>query len=296
MFSKTWRVYRVAALKTPKRRVITDNHLFIMVFVFFCIDLCVLILWQVLDPIYVETIEVAEKRDPEIPNKRIISYIEQCTSTNHVYWLVALCAYKGLLLLFGTWLAWETRKVTIPALNDSKLIGICVYNTVVLCIVGVSVSFLIRNDTSVLFIFTSCTIIVCATLTLMILFVPKVVSLYRYPDGLPSSSKPSSTVGSGLYSNQRTMSINMTDDMVKLRARVNELEEELKKRSNEHKSSTENMEKEVKQKHTDGSNASYGDAKGNGSECRSDSLNGDNVITGKRGFTNLANISETHAL
>ncbi|XP_072030346.1 gamma-aminobutyric acid type B receptor subunit 2-like isoform X2 [Amphiura filiformis] len=247
MFSKTWRVYRVAALKTPKRRVITDNHLFIMVFVFFCIDLCVLILWQVLDPIYVETIEVAEK-------------------------------------------------VTIPALNDSKLIGICVYNTVVLCIVGVSVSFLIRNDTSVLFIFTSCTIIVCATLTLMILFVPKVVSLYRYPDGLPSSSKPSSTVGSGLYSNQRTMSINMTDDMVKLRARVNELEEELKKRSNEHKSSTENMEKEVKQKHTDGSNASYGDAKGNGSECRSDSLNGDNVITGKRGFTNLANISETHAL
>ena len=65
-------------------------------------------------------------------------------------------------------------KVTIPALNDSKLIGICVYNTVVLCVVGVSVTFLIRHDASVLFIFTSSTIIVCATLTLMILFIPKV--------------------------------------------------------------------------------------------------------------------------
>lgn len=29
----------------------------------------------------------------------------------------------GLLLLFGAFLAFETRKVTVPALNDSKFIG-----------------------------------------------------------------------------------------------------------------------------------------------------------------------------
>jgi len=29
----------------------------------------------------------------------------------------------GLLMLFGAFLAFETRKVTVPALNDSKFIG-----------------------------------------------------------------------------------------------------------------------------------------------------------------------------
>ncbi|XP_072030343.1 gamma-aminobutyric acid type B receptor subunit 2-like [Amphiura filiformis] len=221
MFSKTWRVYRVAALKTPRRRVITDNHLFIMVFVFLCIDMFVLILWQVLDPIYIETMDLAKTSDPDVPNVRTISYIEQCTSTNQIYWLVALCTYKGLLLLFGTWLAWETRKVTIPALNDSKLIGICVYNTVVLCIVGVSVSFLIKNDTSVLYIFTSCTIIVCATLTLMILFIPKIISVYRYSDGAPSSCN--SRHSSGLDKNDKAAGTTTIEDVQKLRTRIHEV-------------------------------------------------------------------------
>jgi gamma-aminobutyric acid type B receptor len=37
----------------------------------------------------------------------------------------ALYAYKGLLLLFGVYMAWETRNVKIPALNDSQYIGRC---------------------------------------------------------------------------------------------------------------------------------------------------------------------------
>ncbi|XP_072030305.1 gamma-aminobutyric acid type B receptor subunit 2-like [Amphiura filiformis] len=229
MFSKTWRVYRVAALKTPKRRVITDNHLFIMVFVFFCIDVSVLTLWQLIDPLHIEAIDLYE-RETEILNQQIIPYIEQCTSNKMIYWLVALYGYKGLLLIFGTFLAWETRKVTISALNDSKLIGICVYNTVVLCIVGVSVSFLISNDTAALYIFTSCIIIFCATLTLAVLFVPKVVSVYKFPAGEPTVS----TVVSG---NSMTPSIpnngvrsidqSFDDDNKKLRDKISELENKL---------------------------------------------------------------------
>jgi hypothetical protein len=34
-------------------------------------------------------------------------------------------------MLFGCFLAWETRAVNVPALNDSKYIGISVYIVVV---------------------------------------------------------------------------------------------------------------------------------------------------------------------
>ena len=46
-----------------------------------------------------------------------------CTSRYVVYWNGSLLVINGLLLVFGAFLAWETRKVTVPALNDSKYIG-----------------------------------------------------------------------------------------------------------------------------------------------------------------------------
>ena len=56
-------------------------------------------------------------------DKEIIPILEHCESKNLSYWLGAVYAFKGLLLVFGVFLAWETRAVTIPALNDSRYIG-----------------------------------------------------------------------------------------------------------------------------------------------------------------------------
>ena len=53
----------------------------------------------------------------------IIPKLEHCESKNLSYWLGAVYTFKGLLLVFGVFLAWETRAVTIPALNDSRYIG-----------------------------------------------------------------------------------------------------------------------------------------------------------------------------
>ncbi|XP_072031852.1 gamma-aminobutyric acid type B receptor subunit 2-like [Amphiura filiformis] len=224
MFSKTWRVHRVAAFKTPKRRIITDNQLFVMVFVFFLIDICILTVWQIIDPLFVNIKDLYERDDPDVPNQRIVPYIEQCTSHDLIFWLVPLYSYKGLLLLFGTFLAWETRKVQIPALNDSKLIGICVYNVIVLCIVGVSVSFLISNNTSALFIFTSSIVIFCTTLTLIVVFVPKVISVHKYPDGEPVSAVGNRT---NTFSSRDGNTSNLLEENKQLHSRIQVLEKDL---------------------------------------------------------------------
>lgn len=56
-------------------------------------------------------------------DKQIIPELEHCNSSNMSYWLGAMYAFKALLLVFGLFLAWETRNVTIPVLNDSRYIG-----------------------------------------------------------------------------------------------------------------------------------------------------------------------------
>ena len=92
--------------------------------------------------------------------------------------MATLFAYKGILLLFGLFLAWETRNVTIPALNDSKYIGMSVYNVFVLAVIGVIVA--IALDGSMYYeapyAISSLCLIVCTTVTLLLVFVPKVIS------------------------------------------------------------------------------------------------------------------------
>ena len=74
--------------------------------------------------------------------------------------------------------AWNNQlQVTIDALNDSKLIGISVYNVIILCTIGVTVSFLIGDDPAALYLFISGIIIFCNTVTLLVIFIPKVRTL-----------------------------------------------------------------------------------------------------------------------
>ena len=84
--------------------------------------------------------------------------------------------YKGLLLLFGIFLAWETRNVSIPALNDSKYIGMSVYNVFVLSIIGASVSLAFEGSVhhEAPYAILSMCLIVSTSVTLLLVFVPKV--------------------------------------------------------------------------------------------------------------------------
>ena len=78
------------------------------------------------------------------------------------------------LQIFGCFLAWETRQVSIPALNDSKYIGMSVYNVVIMCIAGAATSFVIRDQVNASFTIMGLCIIFCTSITLGLVFLPKV--------------------------------------------------------------------------------------------------------------------------
>lgn len=77
--------------------------------------------------------------------------------------------------IFGAFLAWETRHVSIPALNDSKYVGMSVYNVVIMCVTGAAISFVLADKQDAMFIMLAIFIIFCSTATLCLVFVPKVL-------------------------------------------------------------------------------------------------------------------------
>ena len=104
----------------------------------------------------------------------IISQLTTCHSTHMEKWTGALYAYKGLLLVFGVYMAWETRHVKIPALNDSQYIGMNVYNVVMMSVLVVTLSNILSSQPTLAYVLVSSLMLISTTTTLCLLFVPKV--------------------------------------------------------------------------------------------------------------------------
>ncbi|VEL13634.1 unnamed protein product [Protopolystoma xenopodis] len=63
--------------------------------------------------------------------------------------------HKGLLLLFGLLLAYETRNVKLGCISDSRFTAMAVYNVVVLSVVTAPVSLILGDQQDAHFAFVA---------------------------------------------------------------------------------------------------------------------------------------------
>ncbi|KAF5289126.1 hypothetical protein FQA39_LY15228 [Lamprigera yunnana] len=175
IFAKTYRVHRIFTYSVPslvKDKLLKDKQLIALICLLLLIDGLIILLWITLDPM--------KKTLRNLPvemslTDRGIAYqpqVEVCRSENTTGWFIAIYSYKGFLLTMGVYMAWETRHVKIPSLNDSQYIGICVYSVVSSAIVVVLSNFL-ADYTTLSYLATSISILTSTTITLLLLFLPK---------------------------------------------------------------------------------------------------------------------------
>ncbi|CAG4999465.1 unnamed protein product [Parnassius apollo] len=180
MFAKTYRVHRIFISNRSgvcKTKLLQDTPLISLVCALLVIDGMIVTLWAILDPMERHlknlTIEISA-------TDRSVVYqpqIEVCKSQNTTGWLCALYAYKGLLLIVGVYMAWETRNVKISALNDSKYIGISVYSVVITSTSVVVIGTIISERATLAYITITSLILTTTTSTLCLLFLPKIIAI-----------------------------------------------------------------------------------------------------------------------
>ncbi|KAF8355313.1 hypothetical protein PRIPAC_96936 [Pristionchus pacificus] len=103
--------------------------------------------------------------------------------------------YKLIILIFGLFLAYETRTLKLRFVNDSRLVGLAIYNVVCLTVVtGPIVTLLIRSDTGANFGMVSATVILCTYISLGLVFIPKFRFVLKVPasrdEAYPSENGP----------------------------------------------------------------------------------------------------------
>ena len=97
-----------------------------------------------------------------------------CTSEDSNIWLPVFLGYKGIILLAGLFLAFETRKVKIKSLNESRFIAMSVYGAVVVAITLTLIVFWLRNFPTVQYALFGIMIMSTITLILGLIFVARV--------------------------------------------------------------------------------------------------------------------------
>ncbi len=101
-----------------------------------------------------------------------------CRSKDRIIWLSMFFVYKGVLLVVGVFLAFETRNVKIRQLNDSKLIGMSVYGILVLSITLAAVGILLETYVDTFFAVIGFMVMLGNTSLLCLIFIPKVRMLF----------------------------------------------------------------------------------------------------------------------
>lgn len=139
------------------------------------LDLILLLVWQLYDPLQ-RKIELFPLEDPSSTDDdvKIRPELEHCESINNTIWLGVIYGYKGLVLVFGLFLAYETRSLKVKQINDSRYVGMSIYNVVVLCLITAPVTMVIASQQDASFAFVALAIIFCCFLSMALIFVPKV--------------------------------------------------------------------------------------------------------------------------
>lgn len=100
-----------------------------------------------------------------------------CHNEDSVVWLAFAYAYRGLLQLAAMFMAFNTRRVKIKVLNDSKEIAVIVYFSSLMLVLLAVVEFTLNKYHEVYAALIGLTLLVEATILLTLVFIPKASQL-----------------------------------------------------------------------------------------------------------------------
>ena len=102
--------------------------------------------------------------------------VTSCSSDTSHIWIPILLVYKAVELVFSLIFAFETRKVKVKELSDSKIVAFSVYTIVVSAIALTPTILLLQNKPTVHYAVTGGICLLTATALLAVIFIPKVTS------------------------------------------------------------------------------------------------------------------------
>ncbi|KAG5843170.1 hypothetical protein ANANG_G00185650 [Anguilla anguilla] len=236
MFTKIWWVHTVFTKKDEKKdkrkQHLEPWKLYATVGVLLGIDILSLMIWQIVDPLHI-TIEKFTREAPKGDLDVLIQpLLEHCSSEKMNTWLGVVYGYKGLLLLLGIFLAYETKSVSTEKINDHRAVGMAIYNVSVLCMITAPVTMILSSQQDASFAFASLAIVFSVYITLVVLFAPKMRRLITRGEW-QSEQQETMKTGSSTNNNDEEKSRQLERENKELQKIIQEKEERVSELRNQ---------------------------------------------------------------
>ncbi|KAM6223263.1 putative G-protein coupled receptor 156 isoform 2-T2 [Rhynchocyon petersi] len=170
ILGKSWRLYKVFTQRVPDKRVIIkDLQLLGLVAALVVADVILLVTWVLTDPIQCLQILGVTRKDVSCS----LTSTHFCASLYSDVWIALVLGCKGLLLLYGTYLAGLTEHVSSPPVNQSLTIMVGVNLVVLAAGLLFVITRYLHNWPNLVFGLTSGGIFVCTTTINCFIFIPQ---------------------------------------------------------------------------------------------------------------------------
>uniref|UniRef100_A0A8C7BAU4 G protein-coupled receptor 156 n=2 Tax=Neovison vison TaxID=452646 RepID=A0A8C7BAU4_NEOVI len=174
ILGKSWRLYKVFTQRVPDKRVIIkDLQLLGLVAALVIADVILLVTWVLTDPIQCLQILGVSMTVTGRDVSCSLTSSHFCASRYSDVWIALVLVCKGLLLLYGAYLAGLTDHVSSPPVNQSLTIMVGVNLVVVAAGLLFVVTRYLHSWPNLVFGLTSGGIFVCTTTINCFIFIPQ---------------------------------------------------------------------------------------------------------------------------
>ncbi|XP_077335722.1 putative G-protein coupled receptor 156 [Lithobates pipiens] len=176
LLGKSWRLHRVFTHRIPDKRVIIkDLTLLGLQAALLFIDSVLLLSWVLSDPVLCAQNVSASIKAVERETRCAVTRTLSCSSLYPDFWLALLLGFKGIFLVYGSYLAGLTKNISTPPVNQSLVI--MVGSTLV--IVGTGLVLLVtrffHSWPNLVYGVTSGSILICTTTINCLIFIPQLL-------------------------------------------------------------------------------------------------------------------------
>ncbi|XP_072470003.1 probable G-protein coupled receptor 156 [Notamacropus eugenii] len=174
ILGKSWRLYKVFTQRVPDKRVIIkDLQLLGLVAALVMVDVFLLVTWVLSDPIQCLQILRFTVRMTERDITCSVTKMYFCASLYSDLWIALILGYKGIVLLYGAYLAGLTDHVSSPPVNQSLTIMVGANLVVLVAGLLFLITRFFHDWPNLVFGLTAGGIFVCTTTINCFIFIPQ---------------------------------------------------------------------------------------------------------------------------
>ncbi|XP_018428591.1 PREDICTED: probable G-protein coupled receptor 156 [Nanorana parkeri] len=183
LLGKSWRLHRVFTHRVPDKRVIIkDLTLLGLQAALLFVDSMLLLSWVLSDPVLCAQNVSASIKAAERGTHCAVTRTLSCSSLYADFWVALLLGFKGILLIYGSYLAGLTKNISTPPVNQSLVI--MVGTTLVAVSTGVVLlaNRFFHNWPNLVYGVTSSSILICTAAINCLIFIPQVLIYKVYKE------------------------------------------------------------------------------------------------------------------